>query len=118
MCRSSFMMLVGLMVVILSGASIAGAQAADDSCAQGGVYIANLTDLDLWIKRDGGACTLWRHFGFNIPIRPGERIEIFSDLDCRTTPCEAPLTYETCRPVDGNGDCMIKINQPCKLLDV
>jgi hypothetical protein len=118
MNRSSFTIVASAILFILLAGSISTAQVAPDSCAQGGVYIANLTDLDLWIKRDGGACTLWRHFGFNIPIRPGERIEVFFDLNCQRTECDEPLTYETCRSVDRNGDCVIKIDYPCKLLDV
>jgi hypothetical protein len=118
MNRVSYVVVTSAILFVASIGSISTAQETPDSCAQGGVYIANLTDLDLWIKRDGGACTLWRHIGFNIPIRPGESIEIFSDLNCQTAPCDEPLTYPACKSVDKNGDCIIKIDYPCKLLDV
>ncbi len=118
MSRRSILIMASAILFNASNGSISTAQETPDSCAQGGVYIANLTDLDLWFKRDGGDCNYWRHNAFNIPIRPGELIKIFSDLYCEMTPCDEPLTYRTCKSVDKNGDCIIKISHPCKLLDV
>lgn len=117
MCRS-FMALIAAIFVISMTGSVSGAQETADPCTQGGVYIVNLTGLDLWYKRDGGSCTLWEFSKFNIPVRPGERIEVFTDLTCQTAMCPEPLTYEKCKSVDQNGNCLMKVDYGCKLLDV
>jgi hypothetical protein len=117
MCTSSLVIVVSAILAITVMGSIAVAQDTADPCSQGGVYIVNLSVADLWYKRDGGDCTLWQYSKFNIPIRPGERIEVFSDLTCQTAICPEPLTYQGCKSVDRNGNCLIKVDYGCRLLD-
>ncbi len=115
--KSSFVIVASAILFVASIASMSAAQGTTDTCAQDGVYIVNLSGLDLWYKRDGGACTYWKYSAFNIPIRPGERIEVFSDLTCQTAICDEPLTYESCKSADQNGNCIMKVDYPCKLRD-
>ncbi len=88
-----------------------------DNCAREGIVVKNLTMLDLWYKKKGGDCSIWIH-NHVIIIRPGDVMEIFSDMTCGTLYCESSPTYKDYKTVDINGDCKVRILPDCTLSDI
>ncbi len=88
-----------------------------DNCAKEGILVKNLTMLDLWHKKNNGDCTIWIH-GHVFRIRPKDKVEIFSDLTCKTSYCESNAGYKEYKAADSNSDCRVRILPDCKLEDM
>ncbi len=88
-----------------------------DNCAQKGIVVKNLTMLDLWYKRNGGDCIIWIH-DHVVFIKPGDVIEIFSDLTCKTPYCSSNPSYKDYKALDKNGDCAVRILPDCNVTDM
>jgi hypothetical protein len=89
----------------------------EDPCAKDGLHIRNETTIDLWVKKNDGACTLWTHHHIII-VKPEDTLEIFSDLTCSTLYCGEKPSYEDFQFIDKNGDCRVKILPSCTLSDM
>jgi len=88
-----------------------------DNCARQGIIVKNLTMIDLWYRKNGGDCFIWTHDHVFV-IMPGDIIEIFSDLTCKTTYCSIQREYHDYQGSDSNGDCAVKILPDCMLADM
>ncbi len=87
-----------------------------DPCLGKGITIRNLTTRDLWYTRNGGACEFW-HRNHVFVIKPGDKIEIFSDMTCETKYCN-DYTYIDYRSFDKDRDCRVRILPRCTLSDM
>ncbi len=88
-----------------------------DRCGEEGIIVKNLTMLNLWYKKDGGNCTIWRN-NHIFRIKPKDTVEIFSDLACRKFYCEDNPAYEKYKSLDMNSDCGVRILPLCNLSDM
>lgn len=92
--------------------------AEEDLCARDGIAVKNLTlRSDLWYRRDNGDCTLLRRYQI-VRIKPGETLEIFSDLVCKTPYVPDPPTYSHYKSLDKDGDCAVRILPEANLTDM
>jgi hypothetical protein len=89
----------------------------EDRCGEEGIMVRNATMLDLWYKKNGGECFIWIHEHL-FTIKPGDSIDIFSDLNCRTLYCANKLTYKSYTSIYAGGDCRVKILPNCTLADM
>jgi len=91
--------------------------AADDPCSEDGIMLRNATMLDLWYKKNNGACSIWRHeHRFTIKLK--DDIKIYSDMDCKTLYCPRNPTYKDYKSLDANGSCGVRILPNCNLSDM
>ena len=88
-----------------------------DSCAEKGIMVRNMTMLDLWYKKNGGDCFIWTHDQVFF-IKPGDVIEIFSDLTCKTLYCRNNPAYKDYKALDRNRDCLVRILPECNVTDM
>ena len=86
-------------------------------CSEQGILVRNSTMLDLWYKRNGGACTIWIHEHI-FTIQPNDVIEIFSDSVCQKLYCSENPTYSTYRSSDADDNCGVKILPGCNISDM
>lgn len=88
-----------------------------DNCAKEGIIVKNLTMLNLWYKKNGGDCFIWtsNHVFF---IKPGDVIEIFSDLVCKTLYCSRNPSYKEYKALDKDSDCAVRILPACNITDM
>lgn len=93
------------------------AAAEEDPCGKEGIMVRNATMLDLWYKKNGGECFIWIHEHL-FSIKPGDRIDIFSDSNCKTLYCTDNPTYKSYKSIDASGDCRVKILPNCTLADM
>ena len=91
--------------------------ADDDPCSQSGIVVRNATMLDLWYKRNDGACSIWIH-EHRVTIGPKDAVTIYSDMDCKTLYCPKNPTYRDYKSIDVNGDCSVRILPNCNLSDM
>jgi len=89
----------------------------EDRCSEEGIMVRNATMLDLWYKKNSGECFIWIHEHI-FTIKPGDRIDIFSDSDCRTLYCTDKPTYKSYQSIDTAADCRVKILPDCILADM
>lgn len=89
----------------------------NDPCKETGIVAKNLTFVNLWYKRNGGDCYIW-HRNKLLVKRPGENMDIFSDLTCKTNYCKDSLTYDDCKSFDTDRNCRIKMLTGCNLSDM
>jgi hypothetical protein len=90
---------------------------AADFCAEQGIIVRNSTMLDLWYRRNGGACTIWIHEHIFV-IQPTDKIEIFSDSICEKPYCGENPNYSVYRSFDADGNCGIKMLPNCNISDM
>jgi hypothetical protein len=90
---------------------------AKDSCAKQGIIVRNSTMLDLWYKKKGGACSIWIHEHI-LTIKPEDKIEIFSDLNCGKKYCDINPTYDDYKSADTDENCGVKIFPFCTISDM
>ena len=91
--------------------------ANDDLCSKSGIVVRNATMLDLWYKKNGGACSIWTH-EHRLTIKPKDTIAIYSDMDCKTLYCPENPAYKDYKAIDANGDCGVRILPSCNLSDM
>ena len=89
---------------------------AEDHCGKQGITVRNATMLDLWYKKNDGACSIWIH-EHRFTINRGESVEIFSDMSCQTLYCTSNPTYEDYLSADANGDCLVNVFPNCNISD-
>jgi hypothetical protein len=114
---SLYLRLICALFLITLSAAPSFAAAKDDPCKEEGIIVKNLSTRDLWYRKDGGPCFYWDK-NKTFVIRPGEKIEIFSDLVCRTNYCKDNPSYKDYRNVDSNGNCAVAIHPGCKISDM
>jgi len=90
---------------------------AADRCSEEGIVVKNLTMLNLWYKKNGGSCTIWRN-NHILRIRPEDIVEIFSDLACSNLYCEDNPTYKKYKSLDADSNCGVRILPLCNLSDM
>jgi hypothetical protein len=88
-----------------------------DPCQESGIVVKNLDIKNLWYKKDDGACYLWKR-DYMFTIKPGETVDICSDLTCETLYCEENPTYHTYRALDTNNNCRVRILPGCAISDM
>jgi len=85
---------------------------AEDLCREKGITVRNATMIDLWYIKDGGDCTIWIH-DHRFTIKQGERVNIYSDMNCQTLYCTPSPTYKGYQSIDTNGDCFVNVFPNC-----
>jgi len=88
-----------------------------DTCSEGGIMVRNMTMVDRWYKINNGACTIWTH-NHMFTIKPEDKIEIFSDLACKTSYCAENPVYKDYKSADADGDCRVRILPNCNISDM
>jgi hypothetical protein len=73
--------------------------------------------LNLWYKKNGGACSIWRH-EHRFTIKPQDTITLYSDMDCKTLYCPEHPAYKDYKSLDANGSCGVRILPNCNLSDM
>ncbi len=111
---SSFILALVLAVVPAVRPSAADAQ--EDRCRESGIVVKNLTTLDRWYRKNGGDCFKWKRNKIFV-IKPGDTVEIFSDLTCETAYCKE-IDYEKYLSYDADADCRVKIIPGCTISDM
>lgn len=112
----NFYIAIFIILIIALYAMPVSAETAD-FCGEQGIIVRNSTMLDLWYKRNGGACTIWIHEHIFV-IQPTDKIEIFSDLTCEKLYCDENPSYSVYRSFDANGNCGVKILPNCNISDM
>ena len=115
--RRNFYFAVLITLVIFAFFSEPLSAVMKDTCGKKGIMIRNLTMLDLWYKKNNGACTIWTH-NHLFTIKPKDKIEIFSDLVCETLYCTDNPTYKDYKSLDIDGNCRVRILPDCNLSDM
>jgi hypothetical protein len=80
----------------------------EDSCRKTGVCILNMIQLGSWVRLNEGPCTIW-HRHYLMPIKPGDVLIIYSDIECKTEYYSKNPTYDDYKSFDANQDCRVKI---------
>ena len=88
-----------------------------DQCREEGIMVRNAAMLDLWYKKNGGECFIWKHEHL-FAIKPEDSIDIFSDMNCQTFYCANNPNYKNYKSVDATGNCRVKILPNCNLSDM
>ena len=91
--------------------------AEEDLCKETGIVAKNATFVPIWYKRNEGDCTLWQRNKLLV-IRPGDSVDIFSDMNCKTKYCSDMKMYENFKSFDSNNNCRMKISTGCNLSDM
>ncbi len=115
MSRNSYLAILVVLIVALYAMPVSAGTA--DPCSEQGIIVRNSTMLDLWYKRNGGACTIWIHEHIFV-IQPSDTIEIFSDSVCEKPYCNENPGYSDYRSFDTNGNCGVKILPNCNISDM
>jgi hypothetical protein len=115
MGRNFYIAIFTILIVALYAVPVSAETA--DSCGEQGIIVRNSTMLDLWYKRNGGACTIWIHEHIFV-IQPTDKIEIFSDLTCGKLYCDENPSYSVYRSFDANGNCGVKMLPNCNISDM
>jgi len=116
MKRSTVILSCALFAAALSvGSSYVVAN--DDPCSENGIMLRNATMLDLWYKKNDGACSIWIH-EHRFTIKPKDTVRIYSDMDCKTLYCPENPSYKDYRSLDANGNCGVRILPKCNLSDM
>jgi len=89
---------------------------AQDYCREQGMTVRNATMLDLWYKKNDGACSIWIHEHL-FRIKQEESIKIFSDMNCQKLYCTSNPAYKDYQSADANGDCFVNIFPNCRISD-
>ena len=104
-------------LIIISIAVPLLAATEKDQCREEGIMVRNATTLDLWYKKNGGECFIWTHEHL-FTIKPEDRMDIFSDLNCQTFYCANNPNYKDYKSVNATGKCRVKILPNCTLSDM
>ena len=117
-CKMTKNFFLGMLITfILIFYTIPLSAAEKNDCRNEGMLVKNLTTIDLWYRKNGGACTIWIHdhvFG----IKPKDKVNIFSDMVCKKPYCNHSPTYRIYKDLDMNGDCRVRILPQCTLSDM
>jgi hypothetical protein len=89
----------------------------EDPCRENGLVVKNMTMIDLWYKKEGGNCFIWKRDKLFM-IKPEDTIYIFSDSICKTQYCKDNPTYDDYKSFDTDGNCRVKILSNCTLSDM
>jgi hypothetical protein len=92
-------------------------ESAGDNCTGTGVIVKNLSTIDLWYKQNNGACFKWNKSKI-FTIKPGDSVEIFSDMICKTPYCNNISAYQDYKSYDRNGSCGVRILPGCNISDM
>lgn len=84
------------------------ASADEDPCRKTGICILNMTQLGSWVRLNGGPCTIW-HRNYLMPVKPGDVLIIYSDIECKKEYYSKNPTYHDYKSFDANQDCRVKI---------
>lgn len=93
------------------------AETGEDPCKKNGVVVKNLAIVTLWYKKNNGDCTILKR-NYMFEIKPGDTVEVFSDLVCETPYCGSPVNYSDYKSVDTDGNCRVRIFMGCTLSDM
>jgi hypothetical protein len=115
MGRNSYFRILIVLIFVFYAVPLSAA--AKDRCGKEGIIVMNQTMLDLWYKKNGGACTIWIHDHI-LRIKPRDKVEIFSDLACKKPYCKHSPSYKVYKSIDMNGKCRIRILPRCTLSDM
>ncbi|GMT47377.1 MAG: hypothetical protein IEMM0007_0943 [bacterium] len=108
--------ILSLMFTVFLAINPLQARGQEDACKEKGIVVRNLTTNDHWYKKNDGDCYKWKVSKMFV-IKPGDTIDIYSDLTCKTTYCKA-IDYEKYLSYDKNGNCRVKIIPGCVLSDM
>ena len=86
----------------------------EDPCKETGIVVKNMDLKQLWYKKNGGACFLWRR-NYMFTISPGDTVGVYSNLTCETLYCGVEHTFLDYRSVDTNNNCRVRILPGCNL---
>ncbi|HEC97396.1 MAG TPA: hypothetical protein ENI58_04470 [Nitrospirae bacterium] len=109
-------LILALMFTVLSAINPLQARGQEDICKEKGIVVRNLTTNDHWYKKNDGDCFKWKVSKMFV-IKPGDTVDIYSDLTCKTTYCKG-IDYEKYLSYDKNGNCRVKIIPGCTLSDM
>jgi len=104
-----------LIIILIAAPLLAGTE--EDPCREEGIMVRNTTLLNLWYKKNGGECFIWKQQHL-FSIKPEDSMDIFSDLTCVTFYCAGNPHYKDYKSVDANGNCRVKILSNCNLSDM
>jgi len=93
------------------------AAADEDPCREEGIYVRNLTGINIWYTRDGGPCTIWSDDHI-LKIKPEETLLIYRDMICQTEYCPKNPTYDDYKSLDADLNCRVRILPSCNLSDM
>jgi hypothetical protein len=93
------------------------AAAEEYQCREESITVRNATMLDLWYKKNGGACLMWAHEHL-FTIKPEDIIDIFSDMNCQTFYCADNPNYKNYKSIDATENCRVKILPNCNFSDM
>ena len=103
-----------LLVIVSSKAALSTEE--EDNCRNKAMYVSNQVAVNLWFKRDGGACSLLKKHKI-FKVFPGEDFHIYSDSNCKTEYCTS-LRHEDFKSFDRDGDCRVRILIGCVVSDM
>jgi hypothetical protein len=84
------------------------ASADEDPCRKTGICILNMIQLGSWVRRNEGPCSIW-HRNYLMPVKPGDVLIIYSDMECQKEYYSKTPAYEDYKSFDANQDCRVKI---------
>ncbi|MEW6571709.1 MAG: hypothetical protein AB1390_11165 [Nitrospirota bacterium] len=90
---------------------------AEDPCENEGLVVKNLSFTNLWYTKSDGSCTIWQRDHI-FTIKPNDKVQIFSDLICKTSYCGSQPAYDDYRSMDADGDCRVRILPGCTISDM
>ncbi len=88
-----------------------------DPCKETGIVVKNMDLKQLWYKKNGGDCFLWRR-NYMFTINPEDTVGVYSDLTCETLYCGVEHTFQDYRTIDTNNNCRVRILPGCNLSDM
>ena len=107
-----------LAVIIASILSIPSFSLSEtDLCKETGIIVKNMDLKQLWYKKNGGDCFLWKR-NYMFTIYPEDTIGVYSDLTCKTLYCGVEHTFFDYKAIDTNNDCRVRILPGCNLSDM
>jgi hypothetical protein len=80
----------------------------EDPCRKTGVCILNMIQVGSWVRLNEGPCTIW-HRHYLMPVKPGDVLIIYSDIECKTEYYSKNPTYDDYKSFDANQDCRVMI---------
>ena len=84
------------------------ASADEDPCRKTGICILNMIQLGSWVRRNEGPCSIW-HRNYLMPVKPGDVLIIYSDMECQKEYYSKTPAYEDYKSFDANQDCKVRI---------
>jgi hypothetical protein len=117
MLKKAISFFIGTTFISILFTSSSFGELKEDLCKEPGISTKNMTFVNLWYKRNGGDCTI-RPRNRSMVTKPGDIVDVFSDLTCKNKSCSDAYIYEDLRPFDKDGNCRLRMLNTCKLSDM